>query len=526
MKVDYYGNGKIFTGQDESTFVSAIGVSQGRIAWTGDTSEIEGEYTDLGGKTVLPGFIGSHIHPVYVASVQDQVACMPPFVCSIEDMINELKKAVDETDPDSWIDGWGFDESKLAEGRTPTREDLDRVSTTHPVQIIRSCFHARVLNSRALELADINKDTPDIPEGIIARYEDGEPTGALYEAAHWHVEKFRTPVTYEDRIKSIVGLTHRFASLGITGVTEVMGMPYDYEMYMDAKKAGFRQRIAIYNKFSDFKSSGREDIVHTSDPDETVRFTGVKYFLDGSISGHTAFMKDPYPGTEDRGYPIGSREELDEIYEYAKERNLQIIIHAMGDSAIQLIIDYFKDKPKWIEGAPSVRIEHCSILSDEMIDDMAEAGIGATMNIDFMYAEYDSWRKNLDDRRFAMATRLRSSYDRIDHLALASDSPATLWAVPEDVFMSLKAAVTRKAHGGQDINQDESISVEQAVLLYTKRAAAVCNFPSVGQLKPGYHADFIVLDKDIFGISPEDIDKVSVNETFIGGQKIYKRENL
>lgn len=140
---------------------------------------------------------------------------------------------------------------------------------------------------------------------------------------------------------------------------------------------------------------------------------------------------------------------MDEIYEYAKDRSLQIIIHAMGDSAIQLIIDYFKDKPEWIEGAPSVRIEHCSILSDDMIDEMAEAGIGATMNIDFMYAEYDSWRKNLDDRRFAMATRIKSAYNKIEHLALASDSPATLWAVPEDVFMSLKAAVTRKAHGGR-----------------------------------------------------------------------------
>lgn len=105
----------------------------------------------------------------------------------------------------------------------------------------RSCFHARVLNSRALEISKIDRDTPDIPEGIIQRDEDGEPTGALYEAAHWHVEKFRNPVTHEDRIRSIAGLTHRFASLGITGVTEVMGMPYDYEMYMDAKKAGFRQ---------------------------------------------------------------------------------------------------------------------------------------------------------------------------------------------------------------------------------------------------------------------------------------------
>ena len=101
--------------------------------------------------------------------------------------------------------------------------------------------HARVLNSRALEIAKIDRDTPDIPERVIQRDEDGEPTGALYEAAHWHVEKFRNPVTHQDRIRYIAGLTQRFASHGITGLTEVMGMPDDYEMYMDAKKAGFRQ---------------------------------------------------------------------------------------------------------------------------------------------------------------------------------------------------------------------------------------------------------------------------------------------
>lgn len=524
MKVDYYANGKIFTGQDETRFVSALGVADGKFVWTGETAEIKGEYIDLEGKTVLPGFIDSHIHPVYVASVQNQVPCMPPFVNSIDDMVQALKKTVDDTDPDSWIDGWGFDESKLAEGTTPTKEDLDRVSTTHPVQIIRSCFHARVLNSRALEIAKINRDTPDIPEGIIEKDDNGEPTGALYEAAHWYVENFRKPVTRENSIKAIVDLTHRFASLGITGVTEVMGRPEDYEMYMDAKKTGFKQHIAIYNKFKDYMDSGRAEIKYTDDPEETVRFTGLKFFLDGSISGHTAFMKEPYPNSKDRGIPLGSEKEMDEMYEYAKDRNLQIIIHAMGDSAIQFIIDYFKDKASWVEGAPSVRIEHCSILSDEMIDEIGSAGIGVTMNVDFLYAEYDSWRKNLDDKRFNMATRLGSSYGKIEHLALASDSPATLWAVPEDVFMSLKAAVTRKAHGGQDINQAEKISVDQAILLYTKRAAIVCNIPLTGQIIPGYHADFIILDKDIFNISSEDIDKVKVVETFIKGEQIYKKK--
>lgn len=524
MAIQYYVNGKIFTGQDEAHFVSAIGVSDGKIAWVGEQHELpthtQSQWEDLQGKVVLPGLIDAHIHPTYVANVQRQVACMPPYVHSIEDMIAALKAAAHDKGKHEWIEGWGFDESKLLEGRTPTKEDLDRVSMTQPVQITRSCFHVRVLNSVALALCGLDKGQQEIPGGVICKGEDGLPNGILHEAANWYVDKFRPVLSDEEVMHRIAELTPRFASLGITAVTEVMGLTGDEERYRQAAEKGFKQRIAIYQKFSELEgtlSDERKNAVAS----ERVQLSGIKHFMDGSISGATAYLKHNYPNRQDRGLPVSTVADLESLYAYARPRGLQIIIHAMGDAAIQMIIDFFKDKPGWMEQAPSVRIEHCTIVSEAMLQEMAAAGIGATMNINFMFAEYEAYRQHLDEARFKQATPLKSALTQLAYLAIASDSPATLWAVPEDPWMSIQAAVTRKASGGEDINADERIGLNQALLLYTNKAAQCCHLENTGQLKVGYHADFIVLDKDIFTLPAEALMTVKVEKTFIAGELIY-----
>lgn len=501
-------------------------VENGKVAWTGNTHDLQEEFIDLKGKTVVPGFIDSHIHPIYVASVQEQIACMPPMVNSIEEMIRALKESINPSDPTAWIEGWGFDESKLLEGRTPTKEDLDRVSTSQPVQVTRSDFHSCVVNSKALELAGITRDTAEVPNGIIQRDTSGEPTGFLIEDASYLIKAVKPAVSTEEKVESLVNLSRRFASFGLTGVTEVMGMmdpSDDYFMYKAAAERGFKQHLGIYYHWRNFKASGSDQLTATQSSEDQIRINGLKLFLDGSMSGHTAYMKEPYPNTDDRGFTVGSQDELLEAYEYAKTRGLQLSIHAMGDASIQLIIDTFRNKAPWVEGGPSVRIEHATVLSPEMIQEIKEAGIGLTQQIIFFYAEYDSYRKNLDDKRFNQTYGLKSVYDQVEHFALSSDSPATLWAVPEDVFVSLKAAVTRKAHEGQDINQAEKITVPQAVLLYTKKAAILSKLANTGQLIPGYEADFVVLDQDIFTIPGDYLDLVHVEQTFIGGELVYQK---
>jgi predicted amidohydrolase YtcJ len=199
-------NGKIFTGRSEHDFVSTFKVADGRITWTGDASDVaDAEAIDLAGKTVLPGFIDIHTHPSYVAMTVNAVPCTVPVVNNIPEMIEALKKHPNFGKGErAWIEGWGYDESKLAEHRTPTAEDLDRVSTTQPVYVMRSDCHSGICDTRALEIAGITRDTPD-PEGArFGRYENGEPNGVLQEhAANNVVIRTKSSQDYQARVGAI-----------------------------------------------------------------------------------------------------------------------------------------------------------------------------------------------------------------------------------------------------------------------------------------------------------------------------------
>lgn len=517
-----YGNGVIFTGEDEQTFATAMIVEDGRIRWVGATEALSGPYTDLGGRTVIPGFIDTHMHPLILSELRSSIPCMPPEIRSIRAMTEALKAAGEAAPEAAWIEGWGYDESKLAEGRAPNRQDLDRVSLSRPVRVLRSDLHSCSVNSRALALAGITEETPDPPGGIICRDPQGTPTGVLVESAAALVRAVMPQDSAEERAASVTALTQRFSPLGLTGVVEIMAhATEDLPCLAQALQNGFRQRLAVYCTWPSVKASG-VDLPPFHRQRSALQINGLKLFLDGSISGHTAYMETPYPGTEDRGFPVGSREDLLEAYAYARTRNLQLAVHAMGDAAIRLVVDVFKDQAPWVTDGPSVRIEHASVLNPDLLADIQAAGIGLTQQIIFLYSEYDSYRQHLDDDRLSRTYGVRSAYEATERFALSSDSPATLWSVAEDVFVSIQAAVTRRAAEGQPINPAEAVTVPQAVLLYTRRAALLSRFTDCGSLTPGNCADFLVLDRDIFAIPPETLSQTRVLMTVIGGEVVYQ----
>lgn len=168
---------------------------------------------------------------------------------------------------------------------------------------------------------------------------------------------------------------------------------------------------------------------------------------------------------------------------------MQIAAHAMGDKAIGMIIDFFADKEPWLPADhPSVRLEHITLLADAQMRKMREAKMtfGASAEIIFFFAEYDSYSRNLNDRQFQNAYRLKSYNGEIDQLGLSSDTPATTWANPDNIFLSIKAAVARRAYNGADIVQEQALTVPQAVLLCTSRGATVPPYEGrLGQIAPG-----------------------------------------
>jgi predicted amidohydrolase YtcJ len=524
-------NGKIFTGRNETEFVTAFKVADGKIKWTGHANDVDTtRATDLNGQTVLPGFIDIHTHPTYVAMTVDAVPCTVPVVNNIPEMIAALKQHRDYgKGPNDWIEGWGYDESKLAEHRTPTREDLDKVSISQPVYILRSDAHSGICNTRALRISEITRDTPD-PEGAhFGRYANGEPNGVLQEhGANNVVLRAKAIEDYPTKVNGLAATARHYNERGIVAVTDMMALtrPFDYlQVYRDAETNGFRQQAALYFSWLDLKDHSIPDLTDEQRQGRS-KFAGIKLFADGSVSGRTAWMCKPYRNSG-HGYSTLSDEDLNSGYEWARRNGVQVAVHAMGDQALQRVIDFFADKEPWLErGIPSVRLEHATLLSEPQIRKMngAKMNFGVTTQIIFFFAEYDSYSENLSEEDFQRTYPVKTFYNNLEHVALSSDAPATTWADPDNVFVSLKAAVTRKAYNGADIVPEQAITVPQAVLLYTSRPATLARYEgSLGQIAPGFEASFIVLDRDIFTVDVDELDQTRVQQTWIAGEKVFDR---
>ena len=529
-------NGKIFTSDTSepgALYAEALLCDGGRILFAGAEKDLPaGEYPriDLGGRTVIPGFVDAHMHPVMLADFSRQIACLPPKVNSIQELIQEIARVRSEKPEGGWIKGWGYDEGKFAEHRSPNRYDLDKGSSDFPVFLTRSCEHIRCVNSKALELAGITRDTPDPQGGEIERDEHGEPTGVLKENARDLVLPFMPPETKESTVASLIDLGNLLTSQGIVAVTD-MGNLHEggnYEFYEEAVKRGFRQRVSLYYMWDYFMDDPLFDITpELMDRNRQIRIAGLKLIGDGSISGKTAWLSEPYLGTEECGFPVYSDESMERALEFCKRTGCQLSVHAMGGRAIDRVIDRVYPEKDWTDGkVPCLRVEHLTEPSDRAVARAAERGFGFASQPIFEYCEIETYKSNMDPERLRHIYPHRTMLDRGVKLCLSTDAPATSWAVPSDPFSNLKSAVTRYACDGTDIGQDERLDIETAMILYTKESAEVSGFAGLGVLKPGYAADFAVLSDDLFTVDPMKIDEVRVEETYIGGERVYCREDL
>jgi predicted amidohydrolase YtcJ len=532
MSEQTFINGKIFTSRSEHEFANAFRVADGKFIWVGDTHAGGGAAPiDLGGKTVLPGFIDIHTHPTYVAMTVRAVPCTIPIVNDIPGMIEALR-----THPHygrgeyDWIEGWGYDESKLKEHRTPTAEDLDRVSTTQPVHVLRSDCHSGVCNTKALQIAGITRHTPDPDGARFGRYPNGEPNGVLEElAANDLVMQAKSSPDFEARVRLLADTTAHYYKRGIIAATDMKACAHpfhDLEVYRAAEARGFGPQILLYFDWSTMRDDPGPDLTDDQRSGR-IAFAGIKLFADGSISGRTAWVTDAYLGTNEHGYSTLDSDTLESGYEWARRNKVQLAIHAMGDESLRRVIDFFADTQPWMgRDTPSVRLEHATLLTDDLIRTINASPMvfGVATQIIFFFAEHDSYVRHLTPHQYRQAYPIRTFYERVKYVALSSDAPATTWADPDNVFVSIEAAVRRTAYNGADIVPEQAITVPQAVRLFTARAAQLGRYADrVGQIAAGYEASFVVLDRDIFTIDPEAIHETRVDETWLAGKKVYER---
>ena len=326
--------------------------------------------------------------------------------------------------------------------------------------------------------------------------------------------------SYENDVANMVNSSEHYLKEGIVAIGEMMGRMKPYtslKLYQDAVKQGFGPKASIYYVFDEIDPQ----VGLQPSGDEKLRVAGIKVFMDGSISGETAYNTDPYPSGK-MGVSLTLVEKLQRAVKMARDNKLQLAVHAMGDKAIQTVIDVTKEMAPWLTTMPSVRIKHASLMTDQMFAEIANSKMNYALVTQpiFFFAEDESYRHYLSPAQFKLAYRVKTMLNSQAMLGLSSDAPCTPWAEPDSPFYSIYAAVTRKAANGDVVNAEEAITVPQAILGYTRDGAKIGGFDENGTLEVGKAADFVILNDDIFTVAHSELKNIHVNETWMAGKRV------
>lgn len=384
--------------------------------------------------------------------------------------------------------------------------------------------HSVVCNSVALALTGITRDTPDPANGHYGRDEEGRPDGRLVEPSAWLPMQALMPAVDEARrIADLRGLGPHFADHGLVGVADLAATftPDPLASFRAAAAQAWFPQTGLYLLWQDICDA--PPTLTESDRTGRVRVAGAKVLLDGASSNATAWCHDPYPSTGGHGLRTATTEHLRQAAAWARENGVQVSVHAMGDAAIDCVLEEFEDEPSWLGDLPAVRIKHATLFSPQRIERVRRARMrfAVVSHSIFFFAEHEAYATNLSPSQFAHAYPIKSFYERLPFTALSSDTPATAWSDSDNVFTPIQAAVTRRAWNGADIGAHEAITVPQAVLLYTSRAAQCLALDGLGSIVPGNSGSFVVLDRDVFSVPHEEIGAVRVAQTWDGGARRF-----
>ncbi|WP_433596566.1 amidohydrolase [Lysinibacillus xylanilyticus] len=527
-------NGEVITVDQKNTVTEAVAVKDNHIIFVGLNSEVNsfiGEKTsviDLQGKTLLPGFIDSHIHLTYYGLNQLAINCKAEHIDSIKVLLDDLKKKSLETPKGEWIRAFGFNETAVKEMRYPTIDELNAVSVEHPIMISRTCNHISVLNSKALELAQINENTPDPDGGVIERDLEGKLTGKLIEAANMEMSDVARHTEDEQRQAVKIASDHFIAS-GLTSVHDAGGQgPDSFRILQQAVKSR-DIRVRVYamicqiNNSQEFVHKMMESGVVTGTGDERFKVGPAKLFTDGSSTGPTIATRKPYDSDPNNyGILYQSEEEIYEVLGEAHKKGYQLTVHAQGDKAIEM---YLNCVEKAIEESPKTnhrhRIEHAGISSPDLQERMKKLGIIPIPNPPFPYEFGEIYVRHYGDR----VQHMYAARDYIDQGIIAaggSDAPVT----DINPLLGIHVAVNRKSQSGMDIGSSQCISVLEAIKLYTWNGAYASFEENIkGSIEVGKLADLVVLNDSILKVSPDQIKDLKVEKTMIDGEIIYSKES-
>lgn len=524
-------NGKIVTMDNEESIKQSIAVKFGRIIDVGTNDDIEpyiGNETkiiELNGRTVIPGLIDSHSHFINTGSERKIYIDLSEEagVNSISDIQAILKEKASKTPNGEWIFGYQEDDSKLQEKRHPIQTELDEISLEHPILITTVGGHFWMANSKAFEIAGVNKNSPDPTGGKFDRdSETGELTGGLHEEAYNLLRPDGPPKP--SREQAYIGakqILEECASVGITCVYDLVSET-EIRAAIDLKNAGnlpIRVRMDInIDLLDDLEKLG----IYRGLGDDWLRISGLKFFFDGAISARTAAVSEPYLNKPNfYGVMSTTKEIATEVLTKAYEKGYRISAHANGDRAIEMYLDIIEQlQRKYPRKDPRNRDIHCSVINDYLIKRIKELKLLPTIFGAYAYYHGDKLLPAFGEKRLDSMFAANSFLTAGVKISAHSDHPCS----PYQPLMAIHSLVNRKTKSGKPIGQNQKITVINALKLYTINAAYHSfDEDKLGSIKVGKLADFVVLGEDILTVTSEKIIDIPIDMTIIEGNIVFKQ---
>jgi predicted amidohydrolase YtcJ len=512
----------------------ALALGGGRVLALGeeaDVRELSGPHTsvlDAHGASVLPGLIDAHGHFGHVArSMATAVDCRTPPARCIDDILDCARERARGVPPGSWIllQGTTFQDELIEDRRFPSPVELSAVSPSHPI-VYRSSLHHLVLNSCALQEAGLDADTPTPAGARIERDpETGSPTGVMAEM----FDRLPIPTATEEELATSIERTawDHYLAHGVTSIQEIWDSAQMMELIARAQRAGelpLRVRglgwVPLAGAVSEIASGRIGDVALRPG---WMEGGGVKLFADGGTSSHTAAFYEAYLDAPGRGALNHELSEFVEMISTAQSAGAQVAVHACGDLALDLVLAAFELAGTTPDSGLRPRIEHGANTTWTPARSRwcARLGVLPVANLGFIHNYGEFWPRSLGEARSRDCVPLRTLLDAGFPVPGTSDTtggdPRLL-----NPFHNMWCAVTRRTFTGRVVDPDQRITLEEALIMYTRHAAHAGHWEgSRGLLAPGLLGDAIVLDRPLEGISGEELGEVRVAHTIVAGELVY-----
>ena len=523
MKQRIFLNGKFFTGDTNIPECEAVAVHGNTIIACGSSKDLKSDFLryeeiDLAGKRVLPAFTDAHTHFLSYCLKQDQIDLNG--VDSLEECLVIIQKKIAQIPAGLWIKGSGWNQNLWNPVNYPSRFDLDKLSTIHPICLEARDAHTSWVNSMALKMAGIDPSTNFDSTGQILKDNKGEPTGIIKEEARRLIWEAMGEESVEERITSLKKGMRLAHQNGLCGV-HCMETIKDFEAYQlmhDRDELKVRVNFYLPIRYLDHVISFG---MKSGFGNEWVRFGGMKIFLDGTLGSQTAHMIEPFKNgmPDNYGMEIIDQEVVNDLVLKSAQNDIACAIHAIGDRANRKALNaYERQKNILPEKKLRQRIEHCQLLHPDDIPRFGKLNVIASMQAIQIPEDIDAANK-FWGARSRYAYPFRSLLNSHATIALGSDMPIETCNVFEGLYAALRRT---KRNDKSSWYPEETLTLEEIIHAYTAAPAIASGEEKIkGSIATGKLADFMVLSDDIFKCAPDDIPKLKIETMIIGGDMVY-----